>query len=173
MRGNRFIDLRGQRYGRLLVLSLTRVKRPPTIWKCRCDCGKVTRVRGGCLGSGQTRSCGCLKRRPSVLRLRPYESRYNALVGRCRVIDRKVMSFRSYLTFTKTKDCYYCGENVSWVAYGKRVGGSNLDRIDSRLGYLKRNCVVCCGTCNRMKLAMTQAEFFAKIAQILRRNNAR
>ena len=32
------------------------------MWKCRCDCGKVTTVRARSLWSGNTRSCGCLQK---------------------------------------------------------------------------------------------------------------
>jgi hypothetical protein len=60
----RFIDLTGQRFGRLTVLSLVGTKNTglkATIWKCRCDCGKETSVAAGSLRRGKTMSCGCLR----------------------------------------------------------------------------------------------------------------
>src|SRR5439155_23544818 len=64
-----FIDLSGQRFGRLLVgkradaLNLAvRDARNEVFWVCRCDCGKTTIVRSAKLRSGRTRSCGCLHR---------------------------------------------------------------------------------------------------------------
>ena len=43
------IDLTGQRFGRLLVLEDTqkRTGKGEVIWRCKCDCGNETEVRGG------------------------------------------------------------------------------------------------------------------------------
>lgn len=56
----RFIDLVGQRFGRLLVESYRADDTGPE-WHALCDCGTRTRVNGGDLRGGKTRSCGCLK----------------------------------------------------------------------------------------------------------------
>jgi len=57
------INLKGQRFGRLLVLCITkdRALDGSVCWKCRCDCGEVVIVIGGCLRKHQTQSCGCLR----------------------------------------------------------------------------------------------------------------
>lgn len=53
----------GNRYGRLVV-----IERAPNdsagraYWKCKCDCGNLTIVRGTTLRSGATNSCGCLQK---------------------------------------------------------------------------------------------------------------
>jgi hypothetical protein len=58
-----FIDLAGQRYNRLLVLTKTKKRLGGSVvWKCKCDCGKITFVRGVHLSNGNTQSCGCLQR---------------------------------------------------------------------------------------------------------------
>ena len=44
--------------------------------------------------------------------------------------------------------CYWCG----------RVGGG-VDRLDNRRGYSARNCVPCCGTCNRAKGVLSVKQF--------------
>ena len=56
-------DLTGQRFGRLVVLSMTdeRIKRR-VVWECRCDCGNICRVMSGRLLSGRKASCGCYMR---------------------------------------------------------------------------------------------------------------
>lgn len=64
MAANVFIDLTGQRFGRLTALR--RVPGPPhapklSTWECRCDCGAISIVRGQALRIGKTKSCGCLK----------------------------------------------------------------------------------------------------------------
>jgi hypothetical protein len=56
-----FIDLSGQRFGRLIVVDMVgRIKDGQSLWKCICDCGKEHLVVYCHLKSGDTRSCGCL-----------------------------------------------------------------------------------------------------------------
>lgn len=59
------------------------------------------------------------------------------------------------------KECFYCGET-------ENIG---IDRIDSNKGYVKENCVPCCGMCNRMKNIFSQDEFIAKCKKIAERMN--
>lgn len=54
------LDLTGQRFGRLTALSVIGKDRwGCMIWRCSCDCGKLTEVSSGRLKIA-TRSCGCL-----------------------------------------------------------------------------------------------------------------
>lgn len=55
-----FIDLTGERFGRLVVLSKHgTAKDGGIIWLCKCDCGKEITVKSGNLRSNHTLSCGC------------------------------------------------------------------------------------------------------------------
>lgn len=56
-------DLTGQRFGKLTAVRPTE-KRASTsiIWECLCDCGNTTFVPGNNLRSGNTKSCGCLRK---------------------------------------------------------------------------------------------------------------
>jgi hypothetical protein len=63
----RVIDLTGQRFGRLTVLSFVgQDKHRSALWLCRCVCGKEKVVRGYCLRNGDTKSCDCLLRELSA-----------------------------------------------------------------------------------------------------------
>lgn len=58
------IDLTNQTFGRLTVLEqaeniITPNGRSHVAWKCKCECGNITIVRGDCLRKGNTVSCGC------------------------------------------------------------------------------------------------------------------
>lgn len=55
-----FIDLTGQRFGRLVVLERDYSNSKQVSWFCQCDCGNKVSVRSGNLRSGNTQSCGCL-----------------------------------------------------------------------------------------------------------------
>lgn len=59
-RSYNFIDLTGERYGRLTVLSEHGKRDEKTLWLCKCDCGNTTFVKTDYLRRGKTRSCGCL-----------------------------------------------------------------------------------------------------------------
>ena len=69
-------SLVGQRYGKLKVLkegelhihvkSFTVVKK----WICQCKCGTIIEVRQDSLRSGNTRSCGCMRKSKSIQRHR-------------------------------------------------------------------------------------------------------
>lgn len=55
----RRISLTGKRFGRLVVREYAKTSRRHAYWRCLCDCGKETVVRGTSLTSGRTKSCGC------------------------------------------------------------------------------------------------------------------
>lgn len=56
-------DLRGERFGRLVVVELVgRTTNRRLVWSAVCDCGNSIEVAGTYLLSGESRSCGCLQR---------------------------------------------------------------------------------------------------------------
>lgn len=58
----KIIDLTGQKFGRLYVVSFWGINhRKEAVWKCKCDCGNFLNVRSQPLRNGHTKSCGCLK----------------------------------------------------------------------------------------------------------------
>lgn len=59
----RRMDLVGQKFGRLTVVSLyLESSHGNSVWNCVCDCGNEVRVLGNNLKRGHTKSCGCLSR---------------------------------------------------------------------------------------------------------------
>jgi hypothetical protein len=78
-----FIDITGQRFGRLLALRWMRAAPgEPILWECLCDCGNTCLKLGTCLRWVNTSSCGCLKAARPVHRLT--YSTWVAARGRCR-----------------------------------------------------------------------------------------
>lgn len=57
------IDLTGQKFGKLTVLEWTTSNTGKGAWKCRCDCGNITVVLTNNLRRGNTKSCGCLRKK--------------------------------------------------------------------------------------------------------------
>lgn len=58
------IDLTGKRFGRLLVIKETEVRKVwnRKSWECLCDCGNRKNVCTRSLKKGLTQSCGCLQK---------------------------------------------------------------------------------------------------------------
>ena len=56
-----YIDLTGQKFGRLTVIRKAENPSEAHIkWLCECECGNFITTRGTSLRSGITKSCGCL-----------------------------------------------------------------------------------------------------------------
>ena len=55
-----FIDLTGQRFGRLVAIHPAFRRGPRTFWRCCCDCGHFIDANISQLRRSHTRSCGCL-----------------------------------------------------------------------------------------------------------------
>lgn len=67
---SKFIDRTGQKFGRLtLIERVENNKFNQVQWKCRCDCGKEVIVKAYSLTTGQTKSCGCLKKEQNYINI--------------------------------------------------------------------------------------------------------
>lgn len=52
----------GERYGLLTVREAAGFRHRRRVYLCDCDCGNESTVVGSLLRTGQTRSCGCLRK---------------------------------------------------------------------------------------------------------------
>ena len=64
------LDITGQRYGRLVALSVVSSSKQGQQWLCHCDCGRTAVVRQILMRTGNTASCGCLRKEQLVARSR-------------------------------------------------------------------------------------------------------
>lgn len=64
-----FEDFTGLRFNRWTALECVQRSSAmqQTLWKCRCDCGRVSNVQSGALKNGLSKSCGCFAREQSKL----------------------------------------------------------------------------------------------------------
>lgn len=61
--GNGMLDLTNQRFEKLIALyPLDKRINKKIYWHCKCDCGNEIDVLAASLTSGNTKSCGCLKK---------------------------------------------------------------------------------------------------------------
>lgn len=153
-------------------------------WWCKCDCGNEREVRDKILNavlSGKgVGSCGCGRRKDSDGDKWPVA--FNVVWG---TYISHAKSYNRVFTLTKedffklTNDnCHYCGSAPSSVQSSRNKGTkgwskeatyykyNGVDRVDNSKGYEISNCVTCCETCNRMKLAQDQATFLGHVTKI-------
>ena len=71
----KYIDLTGQRFGRLTVLERDynyakehNLKNKNAYWKCQCDCGIIKSITTERLRNGETVSCGCYNKIKSFIK---------------------------------------------------------------------------------------------------------
>ena len=56
------IDITNQKFGKLTALYPIESNSSSLMWHCKCECGNEIDVIAGSLTSGNTKSCGCLKK---------------------------------------------------------------------------------------------------------------
>ena len=65
-----FVDLSGQKIGRLTVIKEIGTVNKQIKWLCKCDCGNYTEVFGYNLRRLHTTSCGCYCKEKNVNRFK-------------------------------------------------------------------------------------------------------
>jgi len=140
----RFIDLTGQRFGRLVVLKLIgKNKWGSYQWLCRCDCGKEKIVRIDSLKSGRTKSCGCLNRERLTKHGhygdRTYKS-WSQMIQRCTNPNNKY--FKDYGGRGITVCERWLNSFPNFLEdMGESPKGHQIDRMNNDKGYHKSNCL--------------------------------
>ena len=76
-----FIDIKGLRFGKLIVVMCIGIKKAKTQWLCRCDCGKEKIIVYGNLKNGNTKSCGCSSRAHKITHGMSHTPEHNAYLG--------------------------------------------------------------------------------------------
>lgn len=63
-------NLVGKRFGKLTVVKKAGVDKNNFVnWECKCDCGNIKVIRGTSLKRGLTKSCGCLHKKITRIKI--------------------------------------------------------------------------------------------------------
>lgn len=144
----KFIDLTGQKFDRLTVLSRAENIRGRGAWLCLCKCGKTKVIRANHLRRGLVSSCGCKLKEARFIKH-----------GK----TRKGKKHPLYNTWSGIKDRCYNPNNQNYEIYGGRgitvcqrwlnnfgnfladmgerpTPQHTVERIDNDSGYSPSNC---------------------------------
>lgn len=152
-------DVTGQRFNHLVALGFShKNKNRKTYWDFICDCGNIKTLRLDCVKSGNTQSCGCLKKEQDKVNLnrkgtKPMYEDIGAL-GNCVLYSRwKGMKRRCY---NKNHNHYkdYGGRGITvcdewlysfrnfydWAIPNGFSEDLQIDRINNDGNYEPSNC---------------------------------
>jgi 5-methylcytosine-specific restriction endonuclease McrA len=181
-------DLHGKQYGQLRVIDLVPEHASgKRVWLCQCTCGTWRILPTERLTTGNTKSCGCLRKelcrqtgKKSQIKLSAGESGYRQLLRKYKrsATERDLAYELSELEFRElTKsNCHYCNRAPAQTSHGFSRKDSTrdhtaytyngIDRKDPSLGYIPSNCVTACSTCNWAKQDLSHDAFLDLITQI-------
>lgn len=139
----KFIDLSGEIFGRLKVVSVVSGRKK---WNCRCDCGEAVQVFTTNLRRGLTRSCGCINRELAMKRIthgmsksREYHC-WQAMLSRC--LHPKNIGFQNYggAGIRVCERWRYSFENFLADMGEAPFDGASIDRKENKGNYEPSNC---------------------------------
>jgi len=141
------LNIVGESFGRLKVLSFDKVVKEKSIWKCICECGNELSVAGHSLKSGNTKSCGCIHKEVLLKNVSkhnlcktPEYTAYNNIKERC--YNEKSTYFMYYGgRGIKMCDRWLNSFETFYQDMGQRPSKlHSIDRIDVNGNYEPSNC---------------------------------
>lgn len=154
MRGRR-LELKWQKFGKLLVLDYKDFTKGSSYRKCKCDCWKEVFVQGSALNSGGTKSCGCGRveyyknwgsRKTHQMSSTRIYSIWHHIPYRCNNIKSpkyKDYGWRGIKCMRKNFQEFMEDMYESYLEHVEKywIVQTSLDRIDNNWNYCKENCM--------------------------------
>lgn len=144
-----FKDLTGQVFNRLTILERAENdKHGGAMWKCLCECGNITTIRGAHIKNGRIKSCGCLNKEIRAtpkyfthgLSKSPEYTTWYSMKARC--YNPKTRGFEHY----GGRGISICKKwKNSFISFYKDMGQRpsakhSIERINNEEGYSPENC---------------------------------
>lgn len=151
-KGNGFKNLIGKKYGDLTVIGLSdKMSGRKSYWYCQCDCGNEVEVRSDRLTTGNTLSCGCLKKaqdRINLTKFHRHKESHTKLHNTWLGIKQRCLNpnNKSYINYggrgiTVCKEWSESYENFrDWSLNNGYADNLSIDRIDVNGNYEPSNC---------------------------------
>lgn len=146
------------------------------LYKCS-NCGREVSAREQDMARRKN-PCNCCYEDTEAEIERNLRAHYSKIkqrhINRHGCAEETLIPYEEYKGLCLTDKCSYCGgtADVRMVsAKGTHLGYKmSIDRIDSSEGYTLENCTASCVQCNKAKLEMSPAEFFAYIERVYKYN---
>lgn len=144
-------DLTGKRFGRLVVISKSdKNNGGKTYWNCVCDCGNKCVVYANKLKSGETKSCGCIRKERLRNMTKTHGQRQTRIYGiytnmKSRCNNKNMSEYHCY-GGRGIKICEeWSGESgfenfYRWSMANGYNETLSIDRIDNNKDYSPENC---------------------------------
>jgi hypothetical protein len=144
---SKIVDITGNRYGRLVVISFNHLKNRIVYWNVICDCGKEKVIPGGGMKDGSTKSCGCYMLDQIVLANKKHGEAHKTKEWRAwrnmktRCLNPANHAYKNYggrgiLICESWLNSY---ENFLFDM-GRCPKNFSLERENNEIGYCKENC---------------------------------
>jgi len=143
---SKFIDLTGQRFGRLTVIKRVYPFPTRTYWECKCDCGNIITVVSPCLISGHTKSCGCYQIQQTKKSNTKHGMRHSRIYAiwchmKSRCNNKNDGKYYDY----GARGIKVCNKWLKFEGFYEDMGSTykddlTIDRIDFNGNYCKENC---------------------------------
>lgn len=140
------INLKGQRFGRLIVLEETTSRDigGNVIWKCKCDCGKIVCTSSQNLRKGFTQSCGCYNHDLITKENPKYKKKlyfiYHSMKSRCYNPNDRASHNYGARGIKLCDEWHSFEEFEKWALSNGYKQGLWIDRIDNDGDYAPSNC---------------------------------
>jgi hypothetical protein len=136
----KMIDLTGEKFGRLTVISRSENQYGRTYWRCKCDCGKTTIVSSNNLKSGAVKSCGCLSSKHGLRHTR-LNRIWSGIIQRCYNKNSHAYKYygeRGINVFNAWRNNFKIF--YDWAMTNGYADNLTIDRIDVNGNYDPLNC---------------------------------
>lgn len=174
------------KFNRLTITDEFIYKNKRKYYKCICDCGGHTYSTIYDVKSGNTKSCGCIKK--EISSKQAYKNikkltKYDPITASARMVFRERysdgnISFEDFLKLSQL-NCFYCNEPPSNIANSftsarsskenKKIANftyNGLDRINNLRSHCIDNVVTSCKYCNYAKRERSLNEFIVWIENL-------
>lgn len=143
--GRKFIDLTGEKFGMLKVISFEYRKGTRTYWKCECDCGGSRIVSNDHLKNGDTTDCGCYRihvshwEKHGMSNSRIYRI-WSLMKERCYNSKRPEYKHYGGRGIKVCDDWLDSKKFIDWSLKNGYKDDLTIDRLDNNKGYCPENC---------------------------------
>lgn len=143
-------DISCEAFGRLTVLRRIPGNPKHPRWECRCECGNILPVMAENLKTGNTKSCGCLRKEVSTKMMTKHgdarrggvskeHKTWSSMKERCS--NPSTIGYKNYGGRGITVCDRWINSFENFLAdMGRKPTGTTIERINNDLGYSPDNC---------------------------------